>query len=176
LQGFEMEIRELLRYEIWSKETSRKALARTTKIVARIGIVTGILVLAIGIVLTVALRWLTPGERRAARVALSSVDSLQDFGAVSDGDFDAGLIQARAKIQVAQDSVWTLRDAAVADWLWDYWIKTESYRKQKQDMETERRTIGPAEWGSDRWIRRDPNKAGDQDRAAVRSELHKILD
>jgi hypothetical protein len=171
-----MKFRELLRYEIWGKETTRKVLARTLRILAWVGIAVGILVVAIGIVLTIELRWLTPGERRAARDALSSVDALQDFGAVSDDHFDAGLAQAKAKIQLAQDSVWTIRDSAVWNSLFEYWIETKAHRKEKQDMEKDRSYVPQSEWGSDLWLSRDPNQAGAELRGVIRSALHKELD
>ncbi|MGA3009563.1 MAG: hypothetical protein ABSD72_04815 [Terracidiphilus sp.] len=171
-----MKVRELLQIEIWSKETSRKIFARTLRISTRVGIVIGVLVVAIGIVLTVELRWLTPGERSTARDAVSLVDALQDFGAVNDGDFDAGLVRAKVKIQVAEDSVWTIRDSVVANSLFDYWVETKAYRKEKKDLEEARRDLPQSKWGSHSFLWNDPNRAGVSLRGAIRSQLHKILD
>jgi hypothetical protein len=171
-----MKVRELLQTEHRSKQTSRKVLARTLKILARVGIVIGILVMAIGITLTAELRWLTPGERRTAREALSSVDSMQDFGAVSDGDFDAGLVRAEAKIKLAEDSVWTIRDSVVTSLLFDYLLETKAYRKEKIELEAARRSIPMSTWGPHGYLWNDPNQAGAHDRGATRSKLHQFLD
>jgi hypothetical protein len=171
-----MTLRGLLQHELWSKQTSRTVLARTLRVLKWAGIVIGILVAAIGIAVTAELRWLTSGERSSAKEALSSMDSLQDFGAVTDSDFDAGLAQARVKVDRAQESAWTLRDYAVASSLFDYWVETKASRNEKQEMERARRDLSPSELGPRSFLRRDPNQAGADLRGAIRSTLHQQLD
>jgi hypothetical protein len=169
-----MTIRETLQIEIWSKETSRKILAKTLKVLARLGIVIGVLAVAIGIVLTAEMRWMTPAEGRIAREALSSLDALQDFGALNGGDFNAGLVQARAKVQLAQDSAWTLRDSGVASLLFEYWNETRESRKEKQMLEAALLKFPQSTRNLDKW--HDPNQAGAELRGVIRSALHKDLD
>ena len=171
-----MTLRELLKIELWSKETSRSSRARVGGFLRKVLIAVGVLVVALLIVVTIEFRLLTPGERRTAKDALASIDSLQDFGKVSDGEFVERLDEAKTKIQRSEDSVWTVRDSFVAETLFDYWVETKSSRSEKKELEDARRSIPQSEWGPHGYLWNDPNKSGAEQRGAIRSQLHKILD
>ncbi len=74
-----MNVRELLQTEIWSKETSRKILRRTWRIVRPVAVVSGILVLLLAVVFAVEWYWLTSGERKAGRTALAKIEELEQL-------------------------------------------------------------------------------------------------
>jgi hypothetical protein len=107
-----MKVRELLQTELWSKRTTRKILVGFA-----------IVVVGFGVVFTVEVKWLTPGERVAAKQALASLDVLQNLNS-GDEDFLKRTTQVHALIDVADQAAWTLRDdrivtalRAYSDWL-----------------------------------------------------------
>lgn len=171
-----MRIREPRRPELRRERVSRKLFAKTLKVFAWVGIVAGVLVLATGMVLITELQWLTSGERRSATEALSSIDSLQDFSTMSDVDFDAGLMQAKVKIQVAEASTRTIRDSVVANSLFDYWLNTKADFHEKREIEATRHALPQSTWGPNSFLWRDPNQAGADRRLEERRQLHKFLD
>ena len=167
-----MKVRELLQTELWSKETSRKILGRANGVLVRVGIVLGILVVAIGVLLLVAVFPLTPGERNAARTALAQVDTLQDFGSNRGEDFDSRADKARRCVEAAEKAAWTGHDKNVSNMLSEYLFLT------RQDHE---------EWMVKlEFQRREPQASANMTfmkkldspelRSIFRSTLHKELD
>jgi hypothetical protein len=98
-----MRVREFLQTELWSKETSRK-------------IFIGFGIVVAGLIAWTAIEqhWLTPGERKAARVAMEQIDSLQNFESISKSDFAVKDGQAKQEVDVAQRAAWTERDKEFA--------------------------------------------------------------
>jgi len=123
-----VKIRELLQYEIWSKSTTRKILARKGKALGRVGIVLGILVVALGVVYVVEISWMTSGERKAATTALAEIDALQNYVAAGGNDFDARDQKANETAKAAARAAWTIRDNQAAFELWEYLSSTENDR------------------------------------------------
>ena len=107
-----MAIRELLQVELWSKGTTRKILAGLA-----------VVVVGFGVVFTAEVRWLSPGERVAAKAALVELDKLQNPDSEMRGEF-LKETKAREMIDAADHAAWTLRDdrlvqglKSYADWL-----------------------------------------------------------
>jgi hypothetical protein len=127
-----MNIREVLQTEVWSKETSRK-------ILLGLGIVVGLYVVGFKGWQQVELRWLTSGERNAARVALQQIDALQDSASLSDEDFSVKSKQASKGMDAAQQAARTTRDKLVVAKLMDYQlgivVRRLKVRKQKQSQQ-----------------------------------------
>ena len=122
-----MNVRELLQTEIWSKETSRKILRRTWRIVRPVAVVSGILVLLLAVVFAVEWYWLTSGERKAGRTALAKIEELEQLEWNASDGFDAMDSQVKASVTVAEQTAWTLRDRNASGML-------ELYRRE---LETE---------------------------------------
>ncbi len=113
-----MKIRELLRYEIWSKGTTRKIL---------VGI--GIVVAGYFAWAAVEERWISPGEHKAGREALAQIEALKKIDPEKDKDFELGVQQARQKIETAKEAAWTTRDTFLTLDLSMYLLTTEIDRK-----------------------------------------------
>jgi hypothetical protein len=98
-----MKVRELLQTELWSKRTSRK-------------IFFGIGIIVEGLIawIVAEMYWLTPGERKAARIAMEQIDSLQSFESISKSDFAVKDGQAKQEVDVALRAAWTERDKEFA--------------------------------------------------------------
>jgi hypothetical protein len=134
-----MTIRELLQTEIWSKETSRKILdpirkilfrlVPSRKILVRIGIVLGILVVVLGIILAVEMSWLTSGERKVASAALAEIDAMQNLVTASSSDFEAKDQRAKERVEEADHMAWTIRDKRAAIFISLYLSETEVGRR-----------------------------------------------
>jgi hypothetical protein len=94
-----MKFRELLQIELWSERTTRR-------------IFIGFGIVVAGLIAWTAIErcWLTPGERKAARVAIEQIDSLQNFESISKSDFAVKDGQAKQEVDVAQRAAWTERD------------------------------------------------------------------
>ena len=103
------EIRELLRKEIWSKETSRKIL-----------IFFAIVGVGIEVFHQVDIRWTTPAERKSARAALMQIDALQGPDLGSGNEFEVTEKKAEGLVQVAENAAITSRDKAVSVTLSSY--------------------------------------------------------
>ncbi len=104
-----MKIRELLRYEIWSKKTTRRIL---------IGVVIfiGLIFASNWIWTEYELHWLTSGERKAAKAALAEIDLLAAAGIqLSDQEWEARTQQAKTKLEATRKSARTYRDVFVED-------------------------------------------------------------
>jgi hypothetical protein len=120
-----MKIRELLQKEIWSKRTSRK-------ILIGFGIVVVLLVVGFVVLNTLDERWITPPERKAGRAALAQIEVLQNFDQMSDSEYDAGALQAKQKIDRAEQTALTAQDKRIALMLLGYFVSTEEKRFHKK--------------------------------------------
>src|SRR5579863_9010363 len=146
-----MNVRELLQTEIWSKETSRKILRRTWRIVRPVAIVSGVLVLLLAVVFVVEWYWLTGGEREAGRTALAKIEELEQREKNQGSDFDVLNSQAKALVRVADHRAWTLRDQRTVSLLELYrWeLETEHQNRllesQIRQIEKERNLELPAD-------------------------------
>jgi hypothetical protein len=120
-----MNVRELLQKEIWSRRTSRKIL---------IGFGITVVVVAVGFVVLNALdeRWITPSERKAGRAALAQIEVLQNFNQMNDSEYDAGALQAKQKIDTAEQAAWTAQDKRIALMLLGYFESTDVKRSHKK--------------------------------------------
>jgi len=98
-----MNVRELLRYELWSKRTTRRILA----VLAVILVVT-----ALGFVAwyEIDLHWMTSGERAAAKAALHQIDVLQDAGSLSDEEFKTRRDEGDSAVNAAESAIRTTKD------------------------------------------------------------------
>ena len=113
-----MKIRELLQYEIWSKETTRKILVWS-------GYVFGSLLVAVG----VAMFWLTPGEHMMGRAALTQIDALDKVNPESE-QFDAETKTAEEIVEGAKRTAFTIRDKNVVQALSGYLMIVEMKRDE----------------------------------------------
>jgi hypothetical protein len=120
-----MTIREILQIEIWSKRTSRRIL---------IGLGIVVVLLVVGFIVLNALdeRWITPQERKAGRAALAQIEVLQNFDQMSDSEYDAGAIQAKQKIDAAEQAAWTAQDKRIALMLFGYFASTDEKRSHRK--------------------------------------------
>ncbi len=113
-----MNVRKLLQTELWSKRTSRR-------ILVWFGLIFGVLVVGFVAVYEIERHWLTPGERSSAKAALAQIDGLQDFGSLSDQEFEVREKQAEVKVKIAKDAAVTKRDVWIADSLELYLTETQ---------------------------------------------------
>src|SRR6266567_3619385 len=131
-----MNVREFLQTEIWSKETSRKILQRTWRILRPVAVVSGVLVLLLAVVFAVEWYWLTSGECNAGRTALAKIEELEQLERNSSGNFDATNGQAKALVTVAEQRAWTLRDRRTSSLLevyrWELEMDHESWVREME--------------------------------------------
>ena len=123
-----MKVRELLRYEIWSKETSRKILGPIGKCLKWVVIVLGSLVVLIGIIYVIEFRWLTHGERGAGRAALAQIEELERLIDCNCDQFGAVDQEAKGAVDIAKQKAWTFRDHRIALYLSFYLWQAEQYQ------------------------------------------------
>jgi len=115
-----MNLRELLKTELWSKRTSRKILVWL-----------GIVIAGFFVCCAIEQYWTTPGEHKAARAALAQIDALQNLEFVSDEDFSARDKQAERQVDIARNAAWTERDKILAMDLSAYLGLTETICKSE---------------------------------------------
>ncbi|MGD0444936.1 MAG: hypothetical protein ABSA39_13465 [Edaphobacter sp.] len=120
-----MTVREVLQIEIWSKRTSRK-------ILIGLGIVVVLLVVGFVVLNTLDERWITPPERRAGRAALAQIEVLQNSDQLSDSEYDAGALQAKHKIDTAEQAAWTAQDQRIAAMLLGYFVSSDEKRSHRK--------------------------------------------
>lgn len=173
-----MNLHELLQYELWSKDASRKILRPVGKLLKRVSVVLGALIVLIAIVFLIERYWLTDGERRAGRAALAQVEELQDlidcncnrFATVDDG--------AKTAVELADEKKWTLRDRIVAFDLSFYLMEVEE--KQAQDLREAKLRVfmqqRHLQWHSDPKLEAKSRSLQFQIFSDLRSALHKELD
>ena len=163
-----MNLRELLKHELWSKRTTRKILVWS-------GTFLGFVIAVLTIWILVEKFWLTPGERRAGKAALAQIDTLQDFESMTGRDFNAKSRQAGKEIDAAQNSAWTWRDKGVAESLSLYLDMTkidQDYVQRRKHLEQNHPEI----------VQKDVEMAqemvanGKKTRSLFRSILHGALD
>jgi hypothetical protein len=163
-----MKVRELLRYEVWSKRTSRKILVWS-------GTLLGFVIAFLSIWILIERHWLTPGERRAGREALVQVDALQDFKSMSAEEFNKRLHGAEDKINAARLSAWTWRDKSIIALLDSYLQLTDLDREAMQEqMKLER--VRPDIAASRANSSLEGSSLSTSARVLFRSELHAFLD
>jgi hypothetical protein len=133
-----MKIRELLRYELWSKRTTRKLLIG-------IGIVVAVVAFGLGAWSVVSRIWLTPEERRAAKIALKQVDALQNTGSLSNEEYAKLDKQAGRSVEDALQAALTRRDRAVAMKLLIYQTATtlERFAAERAELAKQRHLPPP---------------------------------
>jgi hypothetical protein len=120
-----MNVRELLKTEIWSRGITR-----------RIFVGLGIVVAGLLACTAIELYWLTPGERKAAREAMAQIDTLQNFESISNSDFVLRDEHAKQDVNVAERAAWTVRDKNIATVVSMYLGMTEidNESSQRQSM------------------------------------------
>jgi hypothetical protein len=122
-----MKIRELLRYEIWSKETTREVLRPVSVFLKYAGAVLGVLVVLAGVAFAIEFSWLTSGERGSGRAALAKVERLEGLIDCSCDQFAKVDNAAKTAIDFAKQKAWTLRDRRIAVHLSIYLLEVEQY-------------------------------------------------
>jgi predicted negative regulator of RcsB-dependent stress response len=159
-----MKFRELLRYEIWSKRTTRK-------IVIGFVIFAGLLYVGWKTWYEFQLHWLTKGERIAAKLALQKIDALQDEDTLSDEELDFRQHEAVAALEAAGNAARTIKDNLVSMELGDCYLDPMLLKAAKQ------RLMQQGKW---RDRKRDPEEEtiesslitnAQQNCASVRKEL-----
>jgi hypothetical protein len=163
-----MKIRELLQIEIWSKRT-------TPKVIAGIGIVVAFVALGFGAWSVVSRNWLTPEERRAAKVALKQVDALQNTGSLSNEEYAKLDKQADGSVEDALQAALTRRDKAVAMKLLIYQTATtlERFEATRAELAKQRHLPPP---DSDPTQRESLDVIKSMQGPNASKALHQILD
>jgi hypothetical protein len=166
-----MNVRELLRYELWSKETSRRILASARKLLKRVAVVLGVLVVLAGVVFAIEFYWLTSDERGAGKTALVRIEGLEGLIDCNCDQYAAVGHEARTAVDVAMRRAWTLRDRSTASFLTYYLFEVERYHDDLQKVQ--------AHWNLS--TTHEQFERGDRARhlkefSRLRSELHKQLD
>jgi hypothetical protein len=163
-----MKVRELLQTELWSKRTTQRMLAVSAVVLA-------VLLFGIFALDGVNRNWLTPGERKAAKAALTQLDALQDSGALSNKDFSEKAKQAGRKIDDAHRAAWTTRDRTIVAELMDYQVDIVVKRMQIERQElSQQRKNSSADF--DRKLNELTNSSEINQNGLNRSALHKELD
>jgi hypothetical protein len=173
-----MKVRELLRYEIWSKETSRKIFRPTGRLLKRVAIVLGVLVVLIGIVCVVERYWLTNGERTSGKAALKQVEELEKLIDCNCDRFAEVDSAAKTAVEVAEKSERTLRDGSVVAYLSVYLmeveqLQTKDLREAELKLFMQQRHL---QWHSDQKLENEGRSLQSQIFSELRSALHKELD
>jgi hypothetical protein len=173
-----MKVRELLRYEIWSKETSRKILRPVGKCLKWVAIVSGVLIVLIWIVYAIESHWLTNGEEGAGRAGLTQIEELEKLIDRNCSQFSTIDSKASVSVSVAAQKAWTIRDHTVAFDLWLYHtdveqIQTNDLLEGQSKLMMQKNHLqwysNPKLEGKDRSLRREELQI-------LRTELHKQLD
>jgi hypothetical protein len=105
-----MNVRELLRYELWSRRTTWKILIVSTVVLA----------LGYGIWQAYDRYWITSGVREPGRKALAQIDELQTLTASCDASFDAKAQWVDREIKAGDQKAHTFRDFAALFQLTEY--------------------------------------------------------
>ena len=163
-----MNLRELLRTELWSKRTTRKILVRS-------GLVLGVVVVVLAIWLSAEWYWLTPGERKSSKAAIAQIDSMQAFESMSQPQFDSMAKQAEEKVEVAKHAAWTIRDKDAAYSLEAYLFLTTTeqeglQRRREIDLKYPKLAL------SDMETAQEMATTNKQARNTIRVMLHSYLD
>ncbi len=173
-----MNVRELLQIEIWSKETSRKILRGTWRVVRPVALVSGVLVLLLAVVFAVEWYWLTSGERKAGRTALAKIEELEQLEWSASDRFDAMDSQVKASVAVAEQKAWTMRDRNTSGMLEFYRWQLET-EHESRIRESQLRLIAIEKhqnWPSNPELEKKHRDSQAQVFDSMRSYLHKQLD
>jgi hypothetical protein len=119
-----MKVRELLRYELWSKGTTRK-------ILASFGIVVGLLILGFFVWYEIEIRWLTTGERNAARAALLQVDALESGNPATFEELQIQSERTEDRVKAAETAARTIRDKMVHLQLYWYFSGVDIEQRER---------------------------------------------
>ena len=173
-----MNLRELLKTELWSKETTRKVLRPAGWFLKRAAIVLGALVILIGVAYEIESHWLTSGERKAGRVALAQIEELEKLQTGGNQGFEEVDARAKASVAVAEQKAWTLRDEDIHQFLMIYLDQVE------MNHESAQREAQAKQFATQRnlpWHSSSASEANDralklQLYSFYRSGLHKLLD
>ncbi len=98
-----MEVRELLRYEIWSKKT-------TQGILLGFGITVCSLLVTLKVWYEVDSHWLTNGEKAAAKAALQRIDMLQNSNSLTFQEYEVRSKASGIAVDAARLAARTSRD------------------------------------------------------------------
>jgi len=173
-----MKTRELLRFEIWSKETSRKILSPIWKCLKWIAVVSGSLVVLVAIAYVIESHWLTNGERSAGRTALTQTEELEKLIDCNCVQFSVVDGKAKSALDVGNQRAWTIRDHSVAFGLWYY--LTEVEQQQENDLrEAQAKAIlqqRHLQWHSRPGSEQEDRRLRLEIFSECRSVLHKELD
>jgi hypothetical protein len=110
-----MNFRELLRYELWSKEKSRKVLRPVARFLKHAAIVSAVLAALLWGLVEVGSLWLTNGERKAGTAALVQLEELARLQLNASDGFNEGDVKAKALVNIARKDAWTIRDYEVVE-------------------------------------------------------------
>jgi len=161
-----MNVRELLQYEIWSKETSRKILTCV-----------GIVFVSLLSAAAIEMLWVSPGELILGRRALEQVDKLQRLDPESK-DFEVEAKKADGMVDSAVRAALTIRDKKVASALGGYLMIVElepgDAKVRRSMKEFERTHPGKIHSDPDRDAERDANDI--EVRRFMSATLHSALD
>jgi hypothetical protein len=173
-----MNLRELLKTELWSKETTRKVLRPAGWFLKRAAIVLGVLVILIGVAYEIESHWLTSGERKAGRVALAQIEELEKLETGGNQGFEVVDARAKASVAVAEQKAWTLRDGYVNQFLVVYLgqieMNHESAQREAQAKQFVMQKNLP--WHSSPTSEANDRALKLQMYSIFRSELHTLLD
>jgi hypothetical protein len=120
-----MTFRELMRYESWSKRTTRK-------IFLCLGIAFGLTFLGFAIWHQIDVRWLTTGERNAAKAALGRIDALDGSSPLSFDEYVNLTKRAEMDLQAANAAAKTSKDQIVVMTLIGYFAEVVSEQSAAQ--------------------------------------------
>jgi len=172
-----MGIREVLQTEIWSKETSRKILAKVWKIAKYAGISIGVVFVALALFVFVWTHWLTAKEHRLGKTALAQIDELQNFEGMNDVEFDAQVNRAEVKVDATNTAVLTAKDNEVAVILRFYLDQIKWARKREKQIQ-EISELHPESMNSERY-RQSGLKIEQMNRDEIKmfkDSAHELLD
>jgi hypothetical protein len=173
-----MTLREFLQIELWSSETSRRVIRKTWKIVRPIALVSGVLIVLLGVAFEVESRWFTNAERKAGKAALAKIEELDRLERNASDGFDVMNDQAKASVVIAEQKVWTLRDRQVSNELEFYrWELETNHEARIRDLQLESIAIEKhLKWHNNPEFEQKMRDEDSQILGSIHSLLHKELD
>jgi len=163
-----MNVREIFQTVIWSKRTLRR-------ILIGFGVFIGVLAVGFLILYEVEWHWLTPGERRTGRAALTQIDAIQNLETISRDDFETRESGLEQKLRTARDSALTMRDKGVYSILFVYLLDTERERADVWELNY-LKAGGRSISSSDRELSREKVAGEKEGLRYWRALLHRELD
>jgi hypothetical protein len=98
--------RELMKYELWSKRTTRK-------ILSVICVIFVVLFLGFFGWRELSMHWLTKDERAVAKIALQRIDALHAAESLSDQEFESRRNEADSAVDSSEKAVMTRKDEII---------------------------------------------------------------